>query len=275
MATLQEIDIRRKSVASIEKITKSMKMVSAAKFARAETALNAARATGGASTAITDKIEGFELDAKAPSQLLVGISSDRGLCGGIHSGICKNLRNFLSEEGQEGVDYKLVLVGDRARGIMARTHKENILVSAAGIGKKPPIFGEATEIVNEIVGTGYEYDHGIIFYNHFRNAASYEVRRRPFAGVSAITDNDSMSAYDDVDSEDLENYSQMSLANSIFYSQLESITAEQSSRMSAMENASTNAQDMIDALTLQYNRSRQAVITTELIEIISGASAME
>jgi F-type H+-transporting ATPase subunit gamma len=125
-----------------------MKMVSAAKYARAETALNLARATGAASTVLTDKIEGFELDLKAPKQLLIGISSDRGLCGGIHSGICKNLRNFLDTEAEEGVEYKLVLVGDRARGIMARTHKENILVSAAGIGKKPPIFGEATEIAN-------------------------------------------------------------------------------------------------------------------------------
>jgi F-type H+-transporting ATPase subunit gamma len=127
----------------------------------------------------------------------------------------------------------------------------------------------------EIISTGFEFDSGIIFYNHFRNAASYVVTRRPFAGVSAITENDALSAYDDVDTDDLENFTQMTLANSIFYSQLQSITSEQSSRMSAMENASTNAQDMIDALTLQYNRSRQAVITTELIEIISGASAME
>lgn len=98
---------------------------------------------------------------------------------------------------------------------------------------------------------------------------------RAFPGVAAITDNDTLSVYDDVEADDLENYAQMSLANSIFYSQLESATAEQSSRMSAMENASKNAQDMIDSLTLLYNRSRQAVITTELIEIISGASAME
>lgn len=273
MATLQEIDIRRKSVASIEKITKSMKMVSAAKFARAETALNLARSTGPASLALTEKA-GVELDENAPNQLLVGISSDRGLCGGIHSGICKALRAEMAA-APDGVEHKLVLVGDRARGIMARTHADNIVVTAAGIGKKPPIFGEATEVVSELLSTGYEYDHGKIFYNHFRNAASYEVTVRAFPGVAAITDNDTLSVYDDVEADDLENYAQMSLANSIFYSQLESATAEQSSRMSAMENASKNAQDMIDSLTLLYNRSRQAVITTELIEIISGASAME
>merc|ERR550514_794511 len=273
MATLKEIDMRRVSVTSIEKITKSMKMVSAAKYARAETALLKARANGPASVALTEKA-GVELDAEAPNQLLVVVSSDRGLCGGIHSGLCKAIRQHIAD-GPAGVEYKIVTIGDRARGIIARTHAENILVSAAGIGKKAPVMLEAQAVVQEIFDSDYEFDSAKVFYNHYRNAASYQVTIRDTPGISAVTNAAELNDYEDVEEESIEAYVQMNLANSIFYGMLEGQCSEQSARMSAMENASSNAQDMIDSLTLLYNRSRQAVITTELIEIISGASAME
>lgn len=273
MATLKELDMRKKSVQSIEKITKSMKMVSAAKFARAERALTASRAIGPSSTVATDKA-GVEVDEKAENQLIVAITSDRGLCGGIHSGICRHLRAHLLEQ-PDSVNTKLVLVGDRTRGIMARTHKDDILVSAASIGKVPPSFAEASEIAKEIVATGYEYGNGIIMYNHFKNAGTYNVTTRPLVSSSQLAASESLSSYEDIDDECVMNYAEFNLANSLFYASLEGAASEQSARMTAMENASKNAGEMIEALQIKYNRTRQAVVTTELIEIISGAAALE
>lgn len=273
MATLKELDMRKKSVQSIEKITKSMKMVSAAKFARAERALKASRSIGPSSTVATDKA-GVELDATAENQLIIGVSSDRGLCGGIHSGICRNLRAHLAAQ-PDSVNTKLVLVGDRTRGIMARTHAGDILVSAANIGKGPPTFSEAAEVAKEIVNSGYEYGNGIVFYNHFKNAGSYNVTQRPVVGAAQLAASESLSNYEDIDDDGVQNYAEFNLANNIFYCMLEGAASEQSARMAAMENASSNAADMIEKLQIKYNRTRQAVVTTELIEIISGASALE
>jgi F-type H+-transporting ATPase subunit gamma len=273
MATLKELDMRKKSVQSIEKITKSMKMVSAAKFARAERALKASRAIGPSSTVATD-LAGVEVDDAAENQLLIAVSSDRGLCGGIHSGICRNIRAHL-EALPENVNTKLVLVGDRARAIMARTHTDDILVSAANVGKNPPTFSEASEVAKEITNSGYEYGKGMVMYNHFNTAASYEVKIRPAVSAAQLAASDSLSAYEDIDDECVINYAEFNLANNIFYCQLEGATSEQSARMAAMENASKNAGEMIEALQIQYNRTRQAVVTTELIEIISGAAALE
>lgn len=273
MATLKELDMRKKSVQSIEKITKSMKMVSAAKFARAERALKASRSIGPSSTVATDKA-GVEVDSAAENQLVIGISSDRGLCGGIHSGICRSVRAHLAEQ-PDSVNTKLVLVGDRSRAIMARTHSDDILVSAANIGKNPPTFSEAATVAAEVVASGYEYGNGILFYNHFNNAGSYTVTQRPVVSASMLAASESLSSYEDIDDECVMNYAEFNLANNIFYGMLEGACAEQSARMAAMENASKNAGEMIEALQIQYNRTRQAVVTTELIEIISGAAALE
>jgi len=273
MATLKELDMRKKSVQSIEKITKSMKMVSAAKFARAERALKEAIAIGPSSTVATDKA-GVEVDDAAENQLLIAVSSDRGLCGGIHSGICRNIRAHLAAQ-PDSVNTKLVLVGDRARGIMARTHTDSILVSAAGIGKGPPTFSEASEIAKEITNSGFEYGKGTLLYNHFKNAGSYNVTARAVVGASQLAASESLSNYEDIDDDGVMNYAEFNLANNIFYSMLQGAASEQSARMAAMENASSNAGEMIEKLQIQYNRTRQAVVTTELIEIISGAAALE
>lgn len=273
MATLQEISMRLASVQNIQKITKSMKMVSAAKFARAETALKASRAIGIAGDAMTDKVGcGQEQGEKS---LIVSISSDRGLCGGVHSLLAKRIRLNLADTPST-VETKIVCVGDRQRGIISRTHADDIILSVADIGKNPATFLEASLIAEETVNTGYEFETADIYYNHFKSAMAFEQRSKRIAGASSLAvENESLSIYDDLDEQVLKDYAHFNLATNIYYGLLEGAASEQSARMSAMENATNNASEMIDGLQLTYNRTRQAVITRELIEIISGAAALD
>jgi F-type H+-transporting ATPase subunit gamma len=270
MATLKEIALRLKSITSIRKITKSMKMVSAAKFARAERALKAGAANGPASIALLEKT-GLELP-ETDKQLLVVISSDRGLCGGVHSGIGRYIR--AKTANQTGVDNELVVVGDKCRGILARTHQDSFLVTANAYGRMPPQFVEASHVAQMVLNSGSEYTSGKIIYNHFKSAMAYEVTERPIFSGAAIEDKEALFSYDDIDSGKLQSYAEFSLATNMYYAMLQNLASEQSARMAAMDNASNNASDMIKTLSQKYNRTRQAVITTELIEIISGASAM-
>lgn len=273
MATLKEISTRLKSVTSIQKITKSMKMVSAAKYARAEKALKEARPNGAAAQALLEKAK-IDIPDNLDKQIVVAISSDRGLCGAIHSGVVKAVRNHMKAT-PAGVDAKIVAVGDKARGIVQRTHGDKILISCSEVGRKPPIFAEASFLAQEILSCGFAFKSGTIIYNHFKSAASYEVRKRALFNTAALDDRAEIMAYEEVDRDSLQSYTEFTLASNMFYCMLESIAAEQSSRMTAMENASSNAGDMISSLRLTFNRTRQAVITRELIEIISGASALE
>uniref|UniRef100_A0A2K6FE13 ATP synthase F(1) complex subunit gamma, mitochondrial n=1 Tax=Propithecus coquereli TaxID=379532 RepID=A0A2K6FE13_PROCO len=193
MATLKDITRRLKSIKNIQKITKSMKMVAAAKYARAERELKPARVYGVGSLALYEKAD-IKVPEDKKKHLLIGVSSDRGLCGAIHSSVAKQMKSEVAT------------------------------LTAAG---------------KEVMIVGI-----------------------------------SMSIYDDIDADVLQNYQEYNLANIIYYSLKESTTSEQSARMTAMDNASKNASEMIDKLTLTFNRTRQAVITKELIEIISGAAAL-
>jgi F-type H+-transporting ATPase subunit gamma len=268
MATLKEISMRLASTKNIQKITASMKMVSAAKFARAERNLLAARALGPASTAVLDKTE---IDLTGEKRLLVTMSSDRGLCGGIHSYQAKMVHRMLSESN---VETRIVSVGDKTRGILGRLVADQFLVTVSDVGKSPPTFRDAANVAEAILASGYEYDHGSIIFNKFKNMVSYDTTSRPII-TPKIEEAEEISAYEEVDAETVEAYTQFNLAASMFYTMLEAQASEQSARMSAMDNATSNAGDMIDKLTLTFNRTRQAVITRELIEIISGAAALD
>jgi len=272
MATLQEISNRLKSVTNIQKITKSMKMVSAAKFGRAEKALKMAKAIGPASQALSDKA-GIVPDESHEKKILFSVSSDRGLCGGIHSLLAKAVRAQLAEDKGET---KIVCVGDKQRGILSRVYGDQILMACNEVGRLPPTFAEASLVAQEALSTGYEFQSGHIHYNKFKNAASFSQQTLPVIGAASLDVGDeALSPYDELDSSVLKDYADFSLASQVFYAMLEGQASEQSSRMSAMEAASSNASDMIDSLQLQFNRTRQAVITRELIEIISGAAALD
>ncbi|KAJ8788865.1 hypothetical protein J1605_005161 [Eschrichtius robustus] len=225
MATLKDITRRLKSIKNIQKITKSMKMVAAAKYSRAERELKPARVYGAGSLALYEKAD-IKVPEDKKKHLLIGVSSDRGLCGAIHSSIAKHLKSEVANLTAAGKEVKIVGVGDKLRTIL------------------------------------------------HRSVISYMTEEKPIFSLDTIANAESMSIYDDIDADVLQNYQEYNLANIIYYSLKESTTSEQSARMTAMDNASKNASEMIDKLTLTFNRTRQAVITKELIEIISGAAAL-
>ncbi|KOB79120.1 ATP synthase subunit gamma [Operophtera brumata] len=200
MATLKIISLRLKSVKNIQKITQSMKMVSAAKYARAERDLKAARPVGEGAVQFYERAE---------------------------------------------------------------------------IGRLPPTFLDAAKLASNILTCGYEFASGKIIYNKFRSVVSYQQSNLPLFSRKTIENAPKLAIYDSLDSDVLQSYTEFSLASMIFFAMKEGACSEQSARMSAMDNATKNAGEMIDKLTLTFNRTRQAVITRELIEIISGAAALE
>jgi len=275
MATLKDISLRLKSVTNIQKITKSMKMVSAAKYAKAERDLKGARAYGvGAQTFFDNINPTVEGETKEPKKkrLYVLITSDRGLCGAVHTSIVKEARNILREAGD--ADVRLVCIGDKSRGGLQRVYGKNFLVTGNEIGRTPPTFADASVAAKAILDSGFDFDEGAIIFNRFKTVVSYQTSKLPILPLEAIKTKEALSTYDSVDDDVLQSYTEYSLAQLIYYAMKESATSEQSSRMTAMDGASKNAGEMIDKLTLAFNRTRQAVITRELIEIISGAACV-
>jgi len=271
-ATLKDVRIKLKSIKNIQKITKTMQMVSAAKFSRADRELQPARIYGGAAKALSEKA-GLEGDDSKPNHLIVAISSDRGLCGGIHSGVSKGIKALIADKPDANI--KVVVCGDKAKAILMRTHASNILCSFSELGRKPPLFEEASFIAEEVLNSGFEFDVCKMYFQRFRTVVSYELTPQEIHSLATLTTAESMLQYDDVDEDVLRNYQEFSTANLIFYGMKESAASEQSARMTAMDNATKNAGEMIQKLQIVYNRTRQAVITTELIEIISGCVALE
>lgn len=270
MATLKAIAIRLKSVKNIQKITQSMKMVSAAKFARAERELKPARPYGAGATAFYEKAD-VKAEESKPTTLYVACSSDRGLCGAIHSTICKHIKAELADDSSNAA---ILCVGDKSRAQLSRTLAKNIIAQVGEVGRKPATFGDAGKIATFILNSGIDFGSGKFIYNKFRTVVSYDLTVIPFYTSTAIAAGEKIDVYDSLDADVIQSYMEYSMASLLFYALKEGATAEQSSRMTAMDSASKNAGEMIDKLTLTYNRTRQAVITGELIEIISGAAAV-
>lgn len=270
MATLKAISIRLKSVKNIQKITQSMKMVSAAKYARAERDLKQARPYGLGAQQFYEKAEVAAKD-ETPKKLYIAITSDRGLCGAVHTGVARHIRGELANDP----NIKVICVGDKSRAILQRLYGQNIEMVCNEIGRLPPTFLDAAKLTNAIINLGYEYSEGKIVYNKFKSVVSYGVADMPIFSVKTVESAEKLPVYDSLDSDVIQNYLEFSMASLLFYAMKEGACSEQSSRMTAMDNASKNAGEMIDKLTLTFNRTRQAVITRELIEIISGASALE
>lgn len=272
MATLKDISVRLKSVKNIQKITKSMKMVSAAKYNRAERELRPARTYGHGAQAFFDKAE-LEHDQKKQNHLIVALTSDRGLCGAIHSNIVKQIRAYMLEH-QDTANIKIIAVGDKSKMMLGRQYGANFLASVNDIGKQPPTFENASQVAALIVGSGYEFEFGQLYYNIFKSVVSYKTSILPLYTLDQVSNAKELPVYDSLDEETLRCYNEFATTSMVYYAMKEAACSEQSSRMTAMDAASKNAGEMIDRLTLTYNRTRQAVITRELIEIISGAAAV-
>lgn len=277
MATEKQLKVKILGTKNIAKITKSMKMVSAAKLRGDQTRLNAAKPFAEWTKSITGVEKDLEnLDASSfPStNLIIVLTTDKGLCGGVNTILGRMTRQLLTSLTKNGKSYELFVVGEKGRSQLRRNYADKFLASATD-RHTPYTFDLATALAQDALASKAEGVH--ILYNQFKSAIAYVPS---ISSIVPLTDPTSAALYPyDVepenDPETLQNFYEYTLASKLFYSMMENATAEQSSRMQAMENASKNAGEMIGKYTLQYNRARQARITTELIEIISGASALE
>jgi len=277
MPNLKLIGLRLKSVTNIQKITQSMKMVSAAKFAKAERELKAARPLGEAAQAFYKTAQIESAEKPGPKELYVAITSDRGLAGAVHSSICKNIRQTLHDKvaaGESLDNVRILCVGDKSRAFMARFFPKNLIMVGSEIGRLPPTFNDAAKIANAIMTCGHEFDSGKILFNYYKSVVSYDTTAIPIYSQEAVSAAEKVTVYDSLDADVVQSYMEYSLASLVYYAMKEGATSEQSSRMTAMDNSSKNAGEMIDKLRITFNRTRQAVITGELIEIISGAAAL-
>jgi len=281
MATEKQIWNQIQSTKNIQKITSSMKMVSAAKLKGDENRRTTAMAfnkwaeeLNGPAKPLED--ETFEdLPQKC---LIVPLSSDKGLCGGVNTFITRNVKNCVKALADQGKEADIAVIGDKGRAQLRRHLGDKIKLSMTEV-ESPGNFTLAGAIASELIANGAgDYDAIVIMYNEFKNAAVYFQMYKVIKPFSGEGEAEPLLAYEfepDTKSEVLVDLQEYLLTSQIYHSLMDGATAEQGSRMTAMENASKNAGEMIDALTLKYNRARQSRITTELIEIISGAAALE
>ncbi|BGP17199.1 hypothetical protein JCM10213_006002 [Rhodosporidiobolus nylandii] len=274
-ATLRELEQRIKSVGNIGKITKSMKMVAASRLARAQRSMQDAKAYGAANQSVFDQSEASKSEAKVEKILYIVASSDRGLCGGIHSSVAKAARKDMTEGEGAGKEIRVVALGEKPKQQMARGDgAKDIELSFSQIGKSVPTFNDALAIADKIEQEKFAFDKVKVIYNKFVSVISYEASALEIYSTKALQASPAFAAYE-VESDELSNdLGSFAMANAIYAGLVEGYAAEISARRNAMENASKNADEMGDKLRMQFNRGRQAVITNELIDIITGASAL-
>lgn len=266
---LKDLGIRIKSVTNIQKITKTMNMISAAKYAKASKTLDAIRgfreAGSGVVTALNDGQE-----APAGQHLILICSSDRGLCGALHTNITRAALALRNEKD----DAKFVVIGEKARAsLKAWKEIQHAVITVSEVGRNDPSFADCALIAQTVLELE-EWSSGTILYNHHKSAMTQEITEVPIASVAGLEACEGITAYDSVDSDVIQNFAEFALASSLYGCLKEQYCSEQAARMISMDGATKNAGDMIDRMRLQFNRLRQAVITTELCEIIAGMSAL-
>jgi len=269
---LKELGIRLKAVTNIQKITKTMKMISAAKFAQASKTIIPARAYGEGALSVYEKAN-VTPSTDAQQLLYVAVASDRGLCGALHSNIAKSIKEELTHH-PAGTEAKIVTLGEKAKAAIANTHPSNMLIECKELGRIPPSFQDAAAIGEELLTSDFEFKQGTIVYNWFKSAMTQIIKNQPIIPAETMMASPSMTTYDSLDEDVVRSFQEFQLANTLFYTMKENYTSEQGARMISMDGATKNAGEMIDRMALLYNRTRQAVITTELIEIISGMTAL-
>ncbi|MDB6180002.1 F0F1 ATP synthase subunit gamma [Paracoccus fistulariae] len=293
MPSLKDLKNRIGSVKNTRKITKAMQMVAAAKLRRAQDAAEAARPYADRMSAVmaglTANAAGSETAPRLLSgtgsdqkQLLVVMTSERGLAGGFNSSIVKLARQYAERLRGEGKDVTILTVGKKGREQLKRDYGSHLIHHVDLSEVKRVGYDNARDIADEVLSRfeAGDYDVATIFYNRFESVISQVPTARQVipaevpegaedaAGASSLYD------YEPGEEAILADLLPRSVATQIFAALLENAASEQGARMTAMDNATRNAGDMIDRLTTEYNRSRQAAITKELIEIISGAEAL-
>ncbi|MEX3316755.1 F0F1 ATP synthase subunit gamma [Sulfitobacter sp. PS-8MA] len=293
MPNLKDLKNRISSVKSTRKITKAMQMVAAAKLRRAQEAAEASRPyTERFNAVMAGLAAGVSGSDSAPKllsgtgedkvHLLVVMTAERGLCGGFNSNIAKKAKAHARELLAQGKEVKILTVGKKGRDALRRDLGDH-LVGHVDLSEVKKIgYGDAQKIAQDVLNRfdAGEFDVATIFYAKFVNVvmqtptaqqiipAKFDAEEGEDSGASTLFD------YEPSEEAVLADLLPRGVATAIFSALLENGASEQGARMSAMDNATRNAGEMIDKLTIEYNRSRQAVITNELIEIISGAEAL-
>ena len=291
MASLDDLKKRITSVKSTQKITKAMKMVAAAKLRRAQENAEKGRPYSekmnniilNLSSGISDKenapklLAGTGLDK---THLCIVLTSDRGLCGGFNTNIIKKAKSYFKKIANENKSLKIITVGSKGYDQLKRTYKDNIIEKISFKESKYVNYFDANKVGKIIIDKfeKKEFDICTIFYNQFKNVITQIPQEQQIIPLktSDTGENSSEDNYEFEPEEDeiLSNLLPKNISTQIFKAMLENSASEQGSRMSAMDNATRNAGEMVDKLSIQYNRSRQAAITKELIEIISGAESL-
>ena len=291
MPSLKDLKTRINSVKSTQKITSAMKMVAAAKLRRAQDSAERGRPYADRMQQIVNSLASKADPISAP-QLLVGngkenthllvvVSADRGLCGGFNGAITRQTRTEAARLRGEGKTVKLLMVGRKSADALRRELGDSYIDSLEGIQGTAVEYADAASI-GETVRNGFEageFDVCTVIFNKFKSAISQEVtlKRLIPAEVGEDTQDDDAGVsyeYEPDEEELLAAVLPRNISTQVYSALLESSAAELAARMTAMDNATRNAGDLIERLTLVYNRTRQATITKELIEIISGAEAV-
>ena len=293
MPSLKDLRVRIASVQSTKKITSAMKMVAASKLRRAQEAAEAARPYAERMERMLSNLAG-SMSAGGPpmlagtgkqdTHLVVVMTANRGLCGGFNSNIVRNARGLIRELLDQGKKVKILCVGRKGAENLRRDYRTLIVDTVTDFGRKRVAFSEADGIATKITDMfiAGEFDVATMVYARFKSAISQIVTRQqivpfPVPAKTAATPTGGAVAvynYEPSDTEILTGLLPRNLAIQMFRALLENAASEQGAKMTAMDNATRNATDMISALTMKYNRTRQAQITKELIEIISGAEAL-
>ena len=294
MASLKELKIRIGSVKSTQKITKAKQMVAAAKLRKAQAAAEAARPYSSRLEAVVaslaSKIAGGSGEGASPLlagtgkddvHLLVVANSDRGLAGAFNANIVKAARAKADELIQQGKTVRFYLIGRKGRPVINRTFPGMIVAQFDTTGVKEPGFNQASEIAHELTDMylNGKFDVAHLFYSQFKSALAQIPTEQQIIPVKIPADADRNAIpatveYEPSEEAILDDLLPRNVTVQIFKALLENNASEQGASMTAMDNATRNAGDLINKLTIQYNRSRQAAITTELVEIISGAEAL-
>jgi len=289
MPSLDDLKKRISSVKSTQKITKAMKMVAAAKLRRAQESAEKGRPFSekmnniilNLSNSITDKENASKFlvgTGKNEVHLCVVITADRGLCGGFNTNICRKAKSYFEQILKEGKKLKIFTVGSKGYDQLKRVYGDKIIENKNFKGYKKITYNEAEEIGSKIIKLFNEsqFDVCKIFYNKFKNVITQLPQAQQIIPIENFEQEkkDNSYEFEPEENEILDNLLPRNISIQIFKAFLENAASEQGSRMTAMDNATRNAGDLVDKLTITYNRSRQAAITKELIEIISGAESL-
>ncbi len=303
MPSLQDLKTRIDSVKSTQKITSAMKMVAAAKLRRAQSAAESARPYASRMelmvASLAETMEGFEGappllagSGKSDVHLIVLCTSDRGLCGGFNGSLIRAARHMAAELESEGKTVKFLCVGRKGHDVIKRERPGDIVGDFTGLGRRGLEYGEAREVGMRIIELFADdaFDVCTLVFNRFKSVMVQIVTRQqliPFSATAAKPDGEEAAGDEKKDAGPAAQYIfepeedeilglllPRNIETQTFQAMLENTASEHGARMTAMDSATRNAGDMIDNLSLIFNRTRQAKITRELIEIISGAEAL-